>query len=86
MESIHWRNKVTPLLLRRYDEAVLSSDKLVQQVVLEYRGSYNQLRLELEVLAALEDQLQVSIHIQDLPLLASQNCINSVKLPGYISV
>jgi hypothetical protein len=85
LEGFKWREKVTPILLRQYDEAASERIQKVQQVVLEYRGSFNELSLDIEILSALEGQLQVRIDLQDLPSLASINKINTIKLPGFIN-
>lgn len=84
-ESYQWRNKVTPSLLQRYDEAMASQSQLAQQVILEYWGNFSTLSLNVEILAAIDQQLQVNIELIELPALASINRIKTIKLPYYQS-
>jgi hypothetical protein len=86
IESFSWRDKVTPSLLRRYDEAIASQNHLAEQVILEYWGNFSTLHLEVEILAAIDQQLQVSIALSQLPDLASCNRIKTIKLPSQESV
>lgn len=79
--TISWRDKVTPLLLRKFDEAALKRKQMFQQVVLEYRGNFSKLEFNLEILSAFEGQLQAKIDIQDLPSLASINWVSNINLP-----
>ena len=85
IESYRWRDKVTPTLLEKYDEAMARRDSLAQNVILEYRGKFSNLFLELEILSAMDQQLQVSIPLVELPVLASLNKVRAIKLADYIS-
>jgi len=84
VENYQWRDKVTPNLLKRYDEAMVRRDCLAQNVILEYSGNFRNLSLDVEVLSALDQQLQVSIPLLELPVLASLNKIRAIKLPDYV--
>jgi hypothetical protein len=85
LENYQWRNKVTPTLLKIYDQAMARRDRLAQNVILEYSGNFRNLSLDIEVLSALDQQLQVSIPLVELPVLASLNKIRAIKLPDYVS-
>ena len=76
---------MTPILLKRYDKAIANQDQLVQQVVLEYWGNFSTLPLNVEILAAIDHQLQVNIQLYELPGLASIDRIKTIKLPYYES-
>ena len=77
-----WRNKVNPVLLQQFDEASMNKDRQVRRVVLEYRGNFNRLQLDVEVLSALDDQLQIVVPLSDLPALAAIDEISTIGLPG----
>ena len=77
---------MTPKLLKRYDEAIGRQHHLAQQVVLEYRGSFGTLPLDVEILAAFDHQLQINIQLVELPALASIKRIKTVTLPYYESI
>jgi len=85
IECYKWREKVTPTLLKKYDEAMAGRDRLAQNVILEYSGKFSNLSLDIEILSAIDQQLQVSIPLGELPVLASLNRIKTIKLPEYIS-
>lgn len=85
IEKYSWRDKVTPNLLKRYDEAMVRRDSLAQNVILEYSGNFRNLSLDIEVLSAIDQQLQVSIPLVELPILASLTKIRAIKLPDYVS-
>ncbi len=85
LESCQWREKVMPVLLKKYDEALTAEDHTVQNVVLEYYGNFSELSLDVEILSAIDQQLQVNIPLAELPALASKNRIVRIQLPGYTS-
>ena len=76
---------MTPTLLQKYDEAVANHNQLAQQVILEYWGNFSALPLNVEILAAIDQQLQVNIELFELPVVASINRIKSIKLPYHES-
>jgi len=81
IETFWWREKVTPSLLEIYDTALATGDSPSYRVVLVYRGSYNKLHLDADVLSAIDDRLQVVVPLSDLPLLASKPEISTISLP-----
>ncbi len=85
IESFKWRDKVTPILLQKYDAAMAKQDCLAEQVILEYWGNFSSLHLNVEVLAAMDQQLQVKIELLQLPTLASISRIKAIKLAYYES-
>jgi hypothetical protein len=86
IDSLWWREKVTPALLEIYDTALAIGDSASYRVVLAYNGSYNNLHLDAEVLSAIDDRLQIVVPLSDLPLLASKPEINTISLPVYALV
>lgn len=74
---------MTPMLLKKYDEAISMHHYLAQEVILEYRGSFSNLPQNIEILSAMDDHLQVSISLEELPALASLSKIKTIKLPSY---
>ena len=80
IENCIWRKKVAPALLQRFDDAIAKKYSQTHRMVLEYRGNFSKLQLNIEVLSAIDGQLQVSAPLCDLPRLAALDEIKTIRL------